>query len=75
MGYALKTSELPRSKTQEISHKVSIFWISLAKPTSGHIPGGMFSGTALVWRGMAWQCVAWWGGRGVVGVAWRGVAG
>ena len=85
MGYALKTSELPRSKTQEISHKVSIFWISLAKPTSGHIPGGIFSGAALVWQGMAWhggrggRGVAWWGvtWRGVAGRdrAWRGMAG
>ena len=83
MGHALKTSELPRSKNQEISHKVSIFWISLAKPTSGHIPGGIFSGAALVWRGMAWLGVrggggawhgdmawgAWWAG------AWQGMTG
>ena len=62
---------------------MSIFWISLAKPTSGHIPGGIFSGAALVWRGMAWLGVrggggawhgdmawgAWWAG------AWQGMTG
>ena len=57
----MKTSELPRSKSQEISHKVSIIWIPLAKPTSGHIPGGIFPGAALVW----------WGGAGRGKVQWE----
>lgn len=36
LGHAVKTSEVPRSKNQEISHKVSVFWIPSAKPTSGN---------------------------------------